>query len=87
MTFVRSAASTITSLISCNKCCFELASIACWDLGVVGILGHVDQTLVPARRIEAMCHEPLHAELAHVAQSHGRAGRLLLLRCHVDLNE
>src|SRR5215831_1381145 len=31
---------------------------------------YVDQPLVPARRVEAVDHQRLHAQLAHVAQIH-----------------
>ena len=47
------------------------------DLGVVGILRHVDQTLVSARIVEASGDEVLHAEVAHVTERHRRAGRVL----------
>ena len=38
-----------------------------WDLGIVGILGHVDETLMSARIAEAGGDKMMHAEMAHVA--------------------
>jgi hypothetical protein len=38
---------------------------------------HVDQDLVPARVVEAIGDQVMHPELAHVAERHRRAGRVL----------
>jgi hypothetical protein len=46
---------------------------------VIGIARHVDQALVAARIVEAGRDEPLHAEVAHVAERHRRDGRVFLI--------
>jgi hypothetical protein len=49
---------------------------------IVGKLRHVDQRRVTAGVIQAGRNQPLHAECAHVAEGHRRAGRLLGLGRH-----
>jgi hypothetical protein len=46
-------------------------------LGVSRKLGDVDQPLVAAGIVQTGCEQPLHAEVAHVAQGHRWAGWVL----------
>jgi hypothetical protein len=41
---------------------------------IIGITRHVDQRLMPTRVIEAERDQMMHAQLAHVAERHRRAG-------------
>ena len=47
-------------------------------LDVVGVARHIDQCLMTAGIVEAERDQMLHTLLAHVAQGHWRAGRMLL---------
>ena len=51
-------------------------------LGLDRIARHVDQRLMAARVVEAEGDQVLHAQLAHVAERHRRAGFASLVRCH-----
>ena len=56
------------------------------DFGVVRVFRHVDQALVSARIVEAGGDEALHTEVAHVAEGHRGAPRLVVPGSSCDLH-
>ena len=44
-----------------------------WHVYIAGVFRHVDEPLMAARIVEARCDQPLHAEMAHVAERHSAA--------------
>jgi hypothetical protein len=49
--------------------------------GFSRVAPHVDHCSVAAGIIQARCNQPLHAELAHVAERHRRTGGVLEFGC------